>query len=72
METNEALPEYQKDFTIGLVAGWVNSEVAKVKEHEQNCFNVKAELESKVFEWLMVFIDSQFLKSMWWFSCFFY
>jgi hypothetical protein len=50
VETNEALPEYQKDFTIGLVAGWVNSEVAKVKEHEQNCFNVKAELESKVFE----------------------
>lgn len=49
VEINDSLPEHQKDFTIGLVAGWVNSEVSKVKEHEQNCFNVKAELESKVF-----------------------
>lgn len=48
-ETNDALPEYQQDFTIGLVANWVLSEVAKVKEHEQNCFNVKSELEAKVF-----------------------
>lgn len=38
VEADDALPEYKKDFTIGLVAGWVSSEVAKVKEHEQNCF----------------------------------
>jgi hypothetical protein len=37
-EANDALPEYEQDFTLGLVSGWVNTEVTKVKEHEQNCF----------------------------------
>ncbi|KAI6191780.1 hypothetical protein M3Y97_00265100 [Aphelenchoides bicaudatus] len=49
-EENDSKPEHQKDFTIGLVISWVNSEITKAKEHEQNCFNVKSELESKAFE----------------------
>jgi len=49
VESDSSLPEYQKDFTIGLVASWVNGVVSKVKEHEQNIFNVKSELEAKVF-----------------------
>ncbi|KAI6205299.1 hypothetical protein M3Y94_00776500 [Aphelenchoides besseyi] len=46
-EANDELPEFSRDFTIGLVCGWISTEVARTKEHEQNCFNVKSELESK-------------------------
>ncbi|KAI6244163.1 hypothetical protein M3Y99_00088400 [Aphelenchoides fujianensis] len=46
-EANDELPEFSRDFTIGLVVSWITQEVNKTKEHEQNCFNVKAELESK-------------------------
>ncbi|CAD5229849.1 unnamed protein product [Bursaphelenchus okinawaensis] len=50
VETNEALPDSKKDYTLDLVAGWIKTELDKVKDHEQNCFNVKSELEGKLFE----------------------
>lgn len=38
VEINDAKKEYEKDFTLDLVAGWIKTEVGKVKDHEQNCF----------------------------------
>ncbi|CAD5233996.1 unnamed protein product [Bursaphelenchus xylophilus] len=50
VEANEALPDSKKDYTLELVAGWMRTELDRVKDHEQNCFNVKSELEGKLFE----------------------
>ncbi|KAH7717365.1 hypothetical protein AAVH_15228 [Aphelenchoides avenae] len=47
VQRNESLKEYERDFTVGLVAQWINEEVAKVAQHLSNCANVKTEIEEK-------------------------
>lgn len=48
LEFNESLPEFQRDFTVNLVAQWVQDEVNKVQEHHTNCMNFCSELSQKV------------------------
>jgi len=48
VQYNESLPEFERDFTTGLVSQWVQEEANKVLEHHNNCMNVRSELENKI------------------------
>ncbi|KAL3115517.1 hypothetical protein niasHT_018150 [Heterodera trifolii] len=47
LDYNESLSEFQRDFTVNLVAQWVQEEVNKVQEHQKNCMNFCSELSAK-------------------------
>uniref|UniRef100_A0A914H5E1 Uncharacterized protein n=1 Tax=Globodera rostochiensis TaxID=31243 RepID=A0A914H5E1_GLORO len=48
LDYNDSLSEFQRDFTVTLVAQWVQEEVNKVQEHRKNCMNFCSELSAKL------------------------
>ena len=37
-DSNDSLPEFDRDFSVTLVVGWITSTLSRAKEHEQNIF----------------------------------